>query len=139
MYVILFGCFAVIISYIDLKTYRIPDSILLVYLLLKTCLDIRIGNAFVQFDQFTAGLIAFLLFYAVFRCTKGLGFGDVKYAMIIGYTVGIRFFFVGTFIASILGMIVFFVGFRLLDWDNKTKLPFAPFLSAGALLTFVIR
>ncbi|HHU37660.1 MAG TPA: prepilin peptidase [Treponema sp.] len=139
MYVVLFGCFAVIISYIDLKTYRIPDGILLIYFLLKTCLDIRIGNAFMQFDQFAAGLLAFLLFYTVFRSTKGLGFGDVKYATIIGYTVGIRLFFVGTFIASILGMIVFFVGFRLLDWDMKRKLPFAPFLSAGALFTFVIK
>lgn len=139
MYIVIFGCFAVIISYIDLKTYRIPDSILLIYLLLKTYLDIRIGNTFIQFDQGAAGLLAFFMFFTIFRCTKGLGFGDVKYATIIGYTVGIRLFFVGTFIASILGMIAFFVGFRLFDWDMKRKLPFAPFLSAGALLTFAIK
>jgi len=134
---ILFAYFAVIISIIDLKTYRIPDSILTMYLLLKTCADIRVGDSFMQFEQCASGFIAFLIFYAVYRCAKGLGYGDVKYAAIIGYAVGMRFFFIGALIASIMGIVSFIIGSRLLNWDIKRKLPFAPFLSFGAIAAFI--
>ena len=135
---ILFAYFAVIISFIDLKTYRIPDSILAMYLLLKTCVDISVGDVFMQLEQSVSAFLAFLIFYAVFRCAKGLGYGDVKYAAVIGYAVGLRLFFIGAFIASIMGIIVFIVGSRLLNWDIKRKLPFAPFLSLGVIMAFAV-
>lgn len=134
---IIFVYFAVIISCIDIKTYRIPDSILVMYLLLKTCADIRVGNVFMQLEQCMSGIMAFLIFYLVYRCSKGLGYGDVKYAAVIGYAVGIRFFFLGAFIASVMGIIVFIIGSRMLKWDIKGKLPFAPFLSVGVIMALI--
>ena len=71
---ILFVYFAIIISCIDLKTYRIPDSVLVMFLLLKTCIDIRVGD-----------------------------------------------------------------GYMLLNWDIKRKLPFAPFMSAGAIVSLIVK
>jgi prepilin signal peptidase PulO-like enzyme (type II secretory pathway) len=65
---------------------------------------------------------------------KWIGGGDVKLGFVIGLLLGARDAFIALYAASILGvifMIVFVASKRI---TRKSKIPFGPFLIAGALI-----
>jgi prepilin signal peptidase PulO-like enzyme (type II secretory pathway) len=135
--VIGFGCFTFVISVIDIRLYRIPD----------VCL-VCLGSFLLFVDFFTAGktipwglctgAAAFLLFFVIYITTHGLGLGDVKYAGIIGYYLGFPRVLAGLLLASFTAVFIWCAGHFLFQWDRKTKLPFAPFMSMGALLASIL-
>ncbi len=134
----------IVISFIDLKHYIIPDVISLPGIffgfalhayssplwktaLLDSLLGVLLGGG-VLF------LIAWL--YEVIRKQEGLGGGDVKLAAMLGAFLGWKsiffIFFYASLTASILGLSLMLIKrFRF-----QSMLPFGPFLSAGALLYF---
>jgi leader peptidase (prepilin peptidase)/N-methyltransferase len=94
-----------------------------------------------QVSSFLAGLAFFSFFGLLWLLSKGkwMGFGDAKLALGLGWLLGP----VGTFSA---GLISFWLGsivgllLLFLNKDNfsiKSKIPFAPFLIAGALIVFL--
>ena len=82
-------------------------------------------------------LAVFALFLSLFLITKGkgLGFGDVVYAFMMGLVLGYPNIIVGLYVAFLTGAIVSLI----LVWTGKKKMrgdsiPFGPFLAAGTII-----
>jgi prepilin signal peptidase PulO-like enzyme (type II secretory pathway) len=77
----------------------------------------------------------FCIFFAVFSFAGGLGFGDVKFVSLICYALGFQKAVLACLLASLAGILFFGIVFaakkKSKDERRRTKIPFAPFLSAG--------
>lgn len=117
-----------VISIFDLRTGRIPNLLTAGFFVAMILSDI-----FTVPSKITNHLLSAIFFFAVFYLakviTKGLGFGDVKAASVLGYGMGfLRGCTVFVF-ASIAG-IIFFATLNILKKKDE-KIPFAPFMLAG--------
>jgi len=136
---------SIVISIIDIKTYRIPNILLLLLLLLLIFFDFlkaynegcNQGYCFISAHLLSA-LIIFTIFFAIFYFVKSMGFGDVKYAAVLSYGLGLKGIYVAIVVATISGLALFLIGYFLLGWNKKTKLPFAPLLSIGVIFSIKI-
>jgi prepilin signal peptidase PulO-like enzyme (type II secretory pathway) len=133
--VLVLGC--LVISIVDAKTCRIPDGLLLVFFCIltvagagKTSAALRSGFLLARVPP---ALICFTALYLPCRFYGGLGFGDVKYAALLGYALGRERYCAFLGAAALSSLLVYVMGTFFLGWNQKTKLPFAPFLSFGAL------
>ncbi|MDR2021069.1 MAG: A24 family peptidase [Treponema sp.] len=133
------GCLAV--SVVDARTCRIPDGLLLVFF----CALLAAGTGEPAFwagflpARIPPALICFTALYLPCRFCGGLGFGDVKYAALLGYALGPERYCAFLGAAALSSLLVYVMGTFLLGWGQKTKLPFAPFLSFGALAAAAFR
>lgn len=81
-----------------------------------------------------SGLGAGIFFLALFLFTRGrgMGFGDVKFAFLMGLVLGFPNIIVSLYIAFLTGAII---GIILMIWGKKrffgTAIPFGPFLVLG--------
>ena len=80
------------------------------------------------------GLLLFLLIVVISR--GGMGWGDVKMAALIGIVTG-YLVFVALFLAVILGGLVAGILLLLKLRKRKEGIPFAPYLSLGAIVTLL--
>jgi leader peptidase (prepilin peptidase)/N-methyltransferase len=133
----LFLCLMIALAAIDLKHMILPDSLTLggaAVFLAYSFFNPQVG----QLDAVLSGLGAALFFAALFyaylklRKVEGLGFGDVKMALMLGFFLGLSRLVVAVFLASLSGLLVgiFFIAFR--KKDLKFALPFGPFLALGS-------
>lgn len=124
------------IFFADLEYGIIPDKIVFptvavvfLYLLINP-LSLIINHLF-------SGLGACLFFLILFLITKGrgMGFGDVKFAFLMGLILGFPNIIVSLYIAFLTGAIV---GCILIIWRKRrvsgTSIPFGPFLVLGTLI-----
>jgi len=131
---LLVACFCLVIAVVDLKTYRIPDILLIAFVLAMVILEGSQPLAVVVTRLATA-LGVFLLFFAVWYFSGGMGLGDVKYAAVLGYLLGFDKIFQALVFTAFLSIAIYIVGILLFHWSKTTKIPFAPFLSAGAIVS----
>jgi leader peptidase (prepilin peptidase)/N-methyltransferase len=131
----------VAVTFVDFDTMRIPDRLtfpalavaipLLVGVSLIDGQSGRIGSAALGAGVFFGVLLAFNLVYPA-----GMGFGDVKLALLLGWYVG----WVNTWlvmyaliIASLLGSVAGIV-LLVITRDRKKGFPFGPFLCFGTMV-----
>jgi leader peptidase (prepilin peptidase)/N-methyltransferase len=85
-----------------------------------------------------AGAVAFGLFFAVWWfIPRGMGFGDVRLAGVIGFTVGylsLLHAYVAFLAGFVVGMLFGVVLMVASSAGRKTRIPFAPSLAAGAVV-----
>ena len=85
------------------------------------------------------GAAAFVAFLAVHLAVpRGMGFGDVRLAGVVGFAtgwLGLGHAFVGFFTAFVLGAWSGSWPWRSSGGGRKTRIPFGPFLAAGAVVT----
>ncbi|PIS15743.1 prepilin peptidase [Candidatus Roizmanbacteria bacterium CG09_land_8_20_14_0_10_41_9] len=130
------SCF-IVIFVSDAKYHLIPDSVQVVLFSLSLFLPFS--------SEITAGLYldrivaAFLVMAPVFFLHmitrgRGMGFGDVKLAFIIGFLLGTLEGLIAIYLAFVLGglMGIFLILFKLKKL--KSRIAFGPFLVAGVLL-----
>lgn len=134
------------ISVIDLEYYIVPNRILgpvtvvSIILLAATALDSDIGiDVFVRaiagaFAAFGVLLVVHLI------SPRGMGFGDVKLAFLLGLNLGwlgwgevMLGFFLAFFLGSVVGIGLILTRVR----SRKQHVPFAPFLAAGTMLALL--
>lgn len=117
-----------VISIFDLRTGRIPNLLTAGFFVAMILSDI-----FTVPSKITNHLLSAIFFFAVFYLakviTKGLGFGDVKAASVLGYGMGFLRGCIGFVFTSIAG-IIFFAVLSILKRENA-KIPFAPLMLAG--------
>ncbi len=90
-------------------------------------------------DALVGGLAAFSVFFVIhFISPRGMGFGDVRLAGLIGVFLGwlglaqvAIGLFLGFLVGSLVGVTLMATGRK----DRRSRLPFAPFMVTGALLT----
>jgi leader peptidase (prepilin peptidase)/N-methyltransferase len=147
-YLLLFAAL-VALSYIDLDTLRLPDAI--VAPLLVVSIPLIVVTSLLQHD---AARIRYALvggaFYFVFLLVvhliipRGMGFGDVKLAAVMGLYVGwlassvvsaiqltLYAMMIGFLVGSLAGIVVF--AFR----RKSRAIPFGPFLAFGTVVTII--
>jgi leader peptidase (prepilin peptidase)/N-methyltransferase len=129
------------LALIDLDTKRLPDVLTLPSYAVATVL---LGLASVLGDHpgapfralLAAAAVGAFYFVVWFAYPAGMGFGDVKLAPVVGAYLGWISYgaaavgvFLGFLYGSVIGIAVMVVG----KATRKSKIPFGPFMLAGAL------
>lgn len=134
-----FILFAVPIAVVDIREYRIPDRLTVsgtaVFVALKllwreeSCLQLatEIG-------------VGFSVFWLLWKLTRGqIGLGDAKLSAFIAVTAGLPGWFAALFAASLLGLLGAGLLVCVFKADRKMPIPFAPFLTTGALMAILFK
>jgi leader peptidase (prepilin peptidase)/N-methyltransferase len=130
---------AVALTMIDLDVMRLPDKIVIpsygVAVALLTPVSIAAGDS----GALLRGGIAALVLYVLYRvlATFGMGGGDVKLAPLLGFYLGWLGWdavAVGAFAGFLLGGLVGGVLMALKLASRKSRIPFGPYMLAGAFL-----
>jgi len=130
-----FAVFAVcgfFIGLIDFKTYRIPNALLFTQAGILISIDVLTDIKAISY-RLLAFIFSIGLFYFVFRLKGGLGFGDVKYAGVAGYYLGLRLVLAGLLCAVLLGLVHWCIGRLVFRWGRDKRFPLGPWLCCGAM------
>jgi leader peptidase (prepilin peptidase) / N-methyltransferase len=126
----------IVIFFADLKYGIIPDKVVFPAILISI-IYLVFNNSYLLFPNFLSAISACLFFLSLFLITKGrgMGFGDVKFAFLMGLILGYPNIIISLYIAFLTGAII---GCILIIWKRKklfgTSIPFGPFLVAGTFL-----
>jgi len=134
----IFFCALLVIIFIDLDTFTIPDLITLPGMVLGLAASLLLPSMGIV--KSLAGLVAgggilfvVALGYQVLRKREGLGGGDIKLLAMIGSFVGLQGVIFTLFAGSLVGAVA---GLLLMARDKTggaTMIPYGPFLSLGAI------
>ncbi len=134
---LIFLLYAIPASKIDIKQKRLPDVFTLpggAVLLLITFVTER---AFLP-EALLAALLLPLFLLIIKRVSKGLGEGDIKFSISIGVLCGLIGSYIALAIASLTALLFFAVLFKFKKIDLRTRIPFGPFLTGGAILAKIV-
>ena len=134
------------LTVIDLDHHRLPNAIVL------TLYPVTVGGLLLagalggRWPLVAAGIGAALWLVVIgipwlVSGGRGMGFGDVKLAPVLGVTLGwwaLSASVVGLFLAFGLGAVVGIILMIAGRAGRKTALPFGPFLLAGALVGLLV-
>jgi leader peptidase (prepilin peptidase) / N-methyltransferase len=124
----------VALSAIDFERYILPDRIVLpsAAIVLVANIALHPGQAP---EWIAAGLGASLfLFVALLVYPKGMGMGDVKLALLLGFMLG-RYVGAGLMVGMLAALVpAIFLIARHGAQARKMKIPFGPFLAFGAIV-----
>jgi prepilin signal peptidase PulO-like enzyme (type II secretory pathway) len=120
--------FLIFSAFFDLKWMILPDFSTLFLLIIGLFLSINIWAAVLSF--------VFLLFLYLVTKGKGMGFGDVKYALFMGLILGMNKMVIAYYIAFIAGALVGVVAMILKKKKFKSEIPFGPFLILGTIVAW---
>jgi leader peptidase (prepilin peptidase)/N-methyltransferase len=137
---------AVALALIDLDVRRLPNAIVLpsypvvaVLLLLPAVADGRWDD---YLRAVLGGLVLFALYFLLaFIYPAGMGFGDVKLAGVLGAYlgwIGWGVLAVGGFLGFLLGGVLGVLLMVVSRAGRKSKIPFGPFMLAGALIAVFV-
>ncbi|MCF6300954.1 MAG: A24 family peptidase [Proteobacteria bacterium] len=132
--------FLIVIAFIDIDTFLIPDQISLPLLWLG--LFFSLFAVFVEPSQAIIGaLVGYLSLWSIFQLFKivtgkeGMGYGDFKLLAAGGAWLGVEMLLIVLILSSFSGMLV---GFAQMIFAGKgNKIPFGPYLAAGIWLTML--
>lgn len=133
----------VVITFIDLEFQIIPDAITLSGIPLGLIagslilIDPFFRASMLGFNNSFTGLVSGGgLFYLIAVLSRGgMGGGDIKMMAMTGAFLGWKAVLLTTFSASLIGSIAGIILIVFKGKGRKTKIPFGPFLAAGALIT----
>ncbi len=125
----------IVVFFSDLKYGIIPDKVVFPAIILSLSYSLII-NPQSLIINLISGLGAFVFFLILFLITrgKGMGFGDVKLAFLLGLILGFPKIILALYLAFLTGAIL---GIILILWKKKKSIketiPFGPFLIIGSL------
>ncbi len=138
------------VSVIDVELFRLPDLIVLPSLLVMLALVAVVSVVEDQPEQIRYALVGGalyfgFLFFAHLVYPRGMGFGDVKLAAVMGLSVG----WLGTSYPAAIGLVLWamligfitgsIVGVVLLAVRRRSKqIPFGPFLALGTIAAVLL-
>ena len=137
----------IVVFFADLKYGIIPDKIIFpaiavsfLYFLINHSPASPTGGSLIINHLFSAvGASLFFLLLFLITKGKGMGFGDVKFAFLMGLILGFPNIIVGLYVAFLTGAII---GCILILWRKKrvfgTAIPFGPFLVIGTLVSIFL-
>jgi leader peptidase (prepilin peptidase) / N-methyltransferase len=138
IWLLLGACFLAIFM-ADVKYQIIPDSAVffgIILALLKMLVDYRY-TGMADFSVFLAGILASLFFLSLYLLTqgKGMGFGDVKLALLLGLVLGFPKAVIAVFTAFLTGALVGVILIIARQKKLKSKIAFGPFLILGLVFS----
>ena len=134
----LFACVLIIITFIDLEHFIIPDVLTLpgipVFLLLAVfVMEVSLLDAILGILIGGGILYAIAWGYELLAKREGMGGGDIKLLAMLGAFCGWKSLFFILFVSSLLGTLVGITVMLIKGKDLKYAVPFGPFLSLAAL------
>ena len=133
----------VALTFIDLEHFLLPDGLIgvgvAVTIFYRVMLHFIDGGWLTLWIDGAAALGLVLFFWVLILLTrgKGMGFGDVKLAFLVGMVSGWPGMLASTFAAFVLGAMV---GVMLIVFQKKTlkaEIPFGPFLIVGSVIGLI--
>jgi leader peptidase (prepilin peptidase)/N-methyltransferase len=133
---------AVALSLIDIDVHRLPNAIVLPSYVVVAALLLIPAAVDGRWDDYlraaVAGAVLFAVYFLLaFIYPAGMGFGDVKLAGVLGAYLGWfgwGVLVVGGFLGFLLGGVVGGALMAVRRAGRKSKIPFGPFMLAGALV-----
>jgi len=124
----------------DLEFGIIPDKVIFPAVILSLFYFLIVNPQSLFINLISAiGTCAFFLILFLITKGKGMGFGDVKLAFLLGLILGFPKIILALYLAFLTGA---FVGIILILWKKKKSIreaiPFGPFLIAGALTSLFL-
>jgi leader peptidase (prepilin peptidase)/N-methyltransferase len=135
-----FVCTLIVISFIDFDHQIIPDIISLPGIIIFASSAFFIPEMSIKavlIGIFVGGgiLYSIAFLYFTLRKTDGMGGGDIKLLAMIGAATGIKGVLFTIFAASLTGTVAGIGAMIMAKKSNsQLKIPFGPYLSAGAIL-----
>lgn len=126
----------VVVTFIDMEFMIIPDSLILVGLLLGGLYTIFVWRSPIQP---LLGMVtgSGLLFSIAFLWKGGMGEGDVKYMGVLGIYLGFKLTILSLFLSFLLGAVIGIVLILSGKKGRRDMIPFGPFLSAAAFISIL--
>ncbi len=135
-----------IIFFIDLKHYIIPDSLnfsLISIGIIKnfTTQDLLKFNYNLP-DSLFGGALGYLIIWLIIfiykqiRNKEAMGLGDAKLLSAFGFLLGLKSIFIILFVASVLGLIFVLPSLLLKNRSTGSIIPFGPFIILAAILEY---
>jgi leader peptidase (prepilin peptidase)/N-methyltransferase len=130
----------VVITWIDIDTYLIPDSLSLSLLwlgLFCSLFELTVTPS----QAITGALVGYLSLWLVFHAFKlltgkeGMGFGDFKLLAAGGAWLGAEALIVVLMVASVSGLLITLL--LKVFGKGEQKIPFGPYLSIGILVAYL--
>jgi leader peptidase (prepilin peptidase) / N-methyltransferase len=126
----------IVIFFADLKHWIIPDKILIPTLIASLIWMLVLHTDLLFVNLLSAlGASAFFLLIFLFTKGRGMGFGDVKFASLIGLVLGPWGAVIALYVAFLTGAAI---GIILILWQKKSlklAVPFGPFLIIGFFMS----
>jgi len=134
----------IILSWIDFKTFLLPDYLTLPLLLLGL-----ISNGFTLIEWASplnsligafigwASLYSLNFLYKLFRGVDGIGMGDAKLLAALGAFLGWESLPYVLIIASCSGLLGGYIWLRIHKQDHTQAFPFGPFIALGGIITVI--
>lgn len=140
LFFIILSPILVSIFFIDLDHQLIPDSLIFAGIIISFLYLIFI-DPYLLYSSFFAGLVSslFLLILHFITYGRGMGLGDVKFALLGGMVAGFANIFVWFFIAFLTGAFVGCILILVKKYGLKSKIAFGPFLVFSLFLTIFLR
>ncbi|QSQ09390.1 Type 4 prepilin-like proteins leader peptide-processing enzyme [Koleobacter methoxysyntrophicus] len=126
----------VVVTFIDMEFMIIPDSLILVGLLLGGLYTIFVWRSPIQP---LLGMVtgSGLLFSIAILWKGGMGEGDVKYMGVLGIYLGFKLTILSLFLSFLLGAVIGIVLILSGKKGRRDMIPFGPFLSAAAFISIL--
>ncbi len=135
-----------IIFFIDLKHYIIPDSLnfsLILIGIIKnfTTQDLLKFNYNLP-DSLFGGALGYLIIWLIIfiykqiRNKEAMGLGDAKLLSAFGFLLGFKSIFIILFVASVLGLIFVLPSLLFKNRSTSSIIPFGPFIILAAILEY---
>ncbi len=136
LYLLIINSALIAIFFIDLKYGIIPDKIVYPAIIVSFFYTLY-AIPYTLYPNLLSALGAFFFFLILVLIThgKGMGFGDVKFVVLMGLILGFPKIIVALYLAFLTGAVV---GVILILWRKKklrgSTIPFGPFLVLGTIL-----
>ncbi len=135
---LLINSILIIIFFTDFFYGIIPDEILVFGFIASLFFEIVLK--FNLINSFLGGFLSFIFFFLIFILTKrrGMGFGDVKFSVFIGFLLGILNGFLAFYLAFLTGAIVALILIVCKKKSlKKDAIAFGPFLAFSTLIFYL--
>lgn len=141
VYILSISLLLILILVYDLKHFIIPDEAVFAGILLSLLWQLFAFFSHLHTFQEATGflfssLAASAFFLVLFLITrgKGMGFGDVKFALLMGIFLGYPKIIIALFLSFLIGAIIGTILMIFKKKGLKSEIPFAPFLVAGTFI-----
>lgn len=137
---IIFVSLLIPISFIDLKTTYIPDSISISGIIIGLILSVFRGLAVISFVGAVVGAVVILSIIIVGKAVYKkdvMGYGDIKLVALIGAFVGWAGVLLTIMIGSFFGAVYGLIQIKRGKLTMESQIPFGPYLAIGGVISFL--
>jgi len=135
LFVYLIAAVCVTIAIVDIKTMTVPFSLTVVFFILSIFPVILQDNPIDNLYGFL--FLTLFFFFFMFIFPGAFGGGDLKLYAAAGFLLGLEMSIVLLEVSLISGAVFGIVWAAFKGWSFRIKIPFAPFIAAGIIITLL--